>query len=474
MRTKILRSYLSPCERLSNRNSRFYPVRLRPSTDRPASKVAGMQGDVVIVGGSYAGIAATLTLLALKDGQPIPLAAYGDYYQHLCMAARIPGLRITVVDERDGFFHSVGGPLAYCSPEHAARMWRLYRGFPKLNRPDVTFVQGTVVRVDASTRTVSYQSPEGQQQDLPYDYLLAATGLRRPWPVVPRTTEMRSYLADAGTAARRLSAAGKIGIVVIGGGAVGVEFAGKLKTRYPATQITLIHARDQLLSNEPVPATFREKVQQLLEAQGVQVILRQRPRVEELPDGTSYVKFDNGDRIHAAQVIQAVKTGARPSTEWLPPTLVGDRGMIAVNDHLQVTDDPTLSDGRIFAAGDLVARPEIKLGGRAMVMGSVAAANIYAALLADPRRALCPPFPAHMAISVGSSMVLWKGNDDPEIYHGEALAKTFFGEDLGWQKILNALTLDHYEVQGQRGTENPRGQYRTHNDCVFTNRVGAN
>lgn len=72
------------------------------------------------------------------------------------------------------------------------------------------------------------------------------------------------------------------------------------------TRVTLIHARDHLLSKEPVPVEFKSRVLQLLREQGVNVILQERPIVEDLSDGTSYVKFDNGDRIHAAVVIMAV------------------------------------------------------------------------------------------------------------------------------------------------------------------------
>ncbi|GLA77808.1 hypothetical protein AtubIFM55763_009999 [Aspergillus tubingensis] len=347
-------------------------------------------------------MAAVSALLALKDGQPIPMAPYADF-SHLSAAPRIADLRITIIDERDGFFYTVGSPLAYSSPVHSAAMWRLYRGFPTLNRPDVNFVRGTVVRVKPLNQTLVYQIHKGDS----------------------RSTEMRAYVDDAGNAARRLVAAKKSGIVIIGDGAVEIEFAGKLKSQYSMTRVTLIHARDHLLSKEPVPVEFKSRVLQLLREQGVNVILQERPIVEDLSDGTSYVKFDNGDRIHAAVVIMAVAS-------------------ISPSSGQQVTSGPSLF-GRIYAAGDLVHITGIKLGGNAMVMGSVAAANIYSSLLSNPRRRTCPPFSAHMAISIGQSMALWRGGANSELYHGEALAESFFGHDLGWQRILNSLALEDYE-----------------------------
>jgi hypothetical protein len=57
---------------------------------------------VVIVGCSYAGMSATLTLAALKDGLPIPFESYGDY-SHLRDAPSTHDFDITIIDERDGF-----------------------------------------------------------------------------------------------------------------------------------------------------------------------------------------------------------------------------------------------------------------------------------------------------------------------------------------------------------------------------------
>jgi hypothetical protein len=57
---------------------------------------------VIIVGCSYAGMSATLTLAALKDGRPIPFASYGDY-SHLRHAPTAQDFHVTIIDERDGF-----------------------------------------------------------------------------------------------------------------------------------------------------------------------------------------------------------------------------------------------------------------------------------------------------------------------------------------------------------------------------------
>lgn len=65
---------------------------------------------------------------------------------------------------------------------------------------------------------MTYQDTEGNQQNLDYDYIIISSGLRRQWPVVPRSNKMNSYLEEALTFTKRIAGAGKSGVVVVGGG----------------------------------------------------------------------------------------------------------------------------------------------------------------------------------------------------------------------------------------------------------------
>jgi hypothetical protein len=92
---------------------------------------------------------------------------------------------------------------------------------------------------------------------------------------------------------------------------------------------------------------------------------------------------------------------------------------------------------RVFAAGDITSLPGIKLGGTAMVMGSVAGANVYSSLVAQYN----PTWPSamepyvemkpKMALSVGDSAVCFSSGDD-EVRFGKELVEPLFGSDLGW------------------------------------------
>lgn len=92
---------------------------------------------------------------------------------------------------------------------------------------------------------------------------------------------------------------------------------------------------------------------------------------------------------------------------------------------------------RVFAAGDITDLPGIKLGGAAMVMGSVAAANVYSSLIAQHNPAWLSAMERYvevkptMALSVGDSAVCYSSGDE-KVRFGKELVEPLFGSDLGW------------------------------------------
>ncbi|KAJ5893858.1 hypothetical protein N7495_005549 [Penicillium taxi] len=397
---------------------------------------------VVIVGGSYAGLSAALTLIALKEGREMPFASHGNY-AHLKHAPQVRNLNITILDQRDGFFHTVGAPLAHISPTHANSMWKQYTGFKEFMRPDLRFLQGTATSINPTTQTLTYDDVHGMSQYQPYDYLLVSTGMQRKWPVTPKANSLLSYLKDASDYADSIKVAGKLGVVIIGGGAVGVEFAGKIKSHYPNVKVILIHSRDQLLSNEPLPDEFKTRALELLQNEGVRVILGQRVTADELPDGTSYIKFLEGNQIHAGLVLMAVSK-VSPATSFVPSASLAKDKTILVDYRLRVMAGSSPSD-TIFAAGDVVQWEGMKLGGSAMVMGNVAGANIYSSVLSrenicPPAMEECPVTQPKMALSIGDNAICFAGGDS-EVQHGADIGEAYFGSDMGWQRVLVGLGL---------------------------------
>jgi NADH dehydrogenase FAD-containing subunit len=100
----------------------------------------------------------------------------------------------------------------------------------------VTSVQANSVDIDRSF--------EGQQQ-IPFDYLVIATGTRLTPPSMMPSDEKSpsvSFLRDHQAKAQKAHS-----IVLIGGGAVGVQMALDLKERYPEKDITVVQSRDRVM-----------------------------------------------------------------------------------------------------------------------------------------------------------------------------------------------------------------------------------
>ena len=70
-------------------------------------------------------------------------------------------------------------------------------------------------------------------------------------------------------------------IVVIGGGAVGLELVGELATDYPNKKVTLMHNREQILDDRMAPK-FIKKIRDGLKALKVETVLGERVDMDDL------------------------------------------------------------------------------------------------------------------------------------------------------------------------------------------------
>ncbi|KAJ7129513.1 hypothetical protein C8R44DRAFT_732434 [Mycena epipterygia] len=109
-------------------------------------------------------------------------------------------------------------------------------------------------------------------ESIPYEYLVMATGTGF-LPLRSRTEAEGVALGQALQARVQESP----NVVVIGGGAAGVQLATDAKEFYPTKTITLIHSREQLLNrfHPQLPSAVMEK----LAAAGINVILGQRVNI---------------------------------------------------------------------------------------------------------------------------------------------------------------------------------------------------
>lgn len=75
--------------------------------------------------------------------------------------------------------------------------------------------------VDQSRKVATYLARgtggDAHTAELQYDYLVAAAGLRRAWPVVPQSLRRKQYLFETGDHIRAATTA-RHGVVIVGGG----------------------------------------------------------------------------------------------------------------------------------------------------------------------------------------------------------------------------------------------------------------
>ncbi|RMZ78272.1 hypothetical protein DV736_g6693, partial [Chaetothyriales sp. CBS 134916] len=394
---------------------------------------------VLIAGGAYAGIAAALNLLDLCHARQ----ARGSRFP-TDTPTFVP-VEICIVDERDGYFHLIGTPLAFASKEYAPNAWVKFEDIPALKHPSVRWLQGSLKKIDSQDRrAVILNSKDSKEYELQYDYFLAATGLRRAWPAVPVSLRRKEYVLETSAHVDTVQNASH-GVVVVGGGAVGVEIAGELKYTHPSTKVTLIHSRGMLLSSEPLPDDCKLAALQALRDLDVEVILNQRVfQIRDIQDDQGKTRreltLQDGSKVIAGHVMPAITKNV-PATSYLPESVLDEEGMVKINSLLRFVDEG--NDPYHLAAGDLVAWSGIKRCGRAQGMGARAAQNIYQHILCTRHNIQSiyteyQPIAPVIALAVGNQAVVY---DSKGTRCSEEQMEHFFGADLGMQQFWDGLEL---------------------------------
>ncbi|MGE0579562.1 selenide, water dikinase SelD, partial [Reyranella sp.] len=202
-------------------------------------------------------------------------------------------------------------------------------------------------------------------------------------PVKPIAELGRRWLAFL---ERMKSWSGRLEIVVIGGGAGGVELALAIDHRVRAVakgaelQVTLA-TKGELLASQAAAA--RQKMRAVFQRRGLRLVEnRATKRIER-----GSVQLDDGAWLEADAVFVVTEASAAPwfATTGLP---LDERGFFAVDDTLRSTADPN-----IFAVGDcatMLPHRRPKAGVFAVRQGPPLAANLRRALLGQAPQSFVP------------------------------------------------------------------------------------
>ncbi|OAP54738.1 hypothetical protein AYL99_11186 [Fonsecaea erecta] len=335
-------------------STKIHRLRYRPVPD---------PRNVVIIGGSFAGY-----FLAKRLAESLPT-----------------GYRVVLIERHSHFHFTWNFPRASVLSGQEANAIVPYPAHGPRSAPDGAYVfkQGTVTAIESGKVVLQDGS------EIAYEYLAIATGSRSRYPEKldgdgNGTGNVKANCVRFFQEEQHRIAAGQ-DIVVVGGGAAGVEVAADIRSKYPQKSVTLVHSRENLLNN--FDRELHNIARKALEELGVTLYLGERVVGGLEGDDSKQVTLRSGKVIQCDTVIHC--TGQAPNSSLLatfsPDSVSATTGAILVDKALRVRNAPAYNNN-IFALGDVVDLPGPKMGRAASMQAFLVAENIVRAIRADQKR----------------------------------------------------------------------------------------
>jgi NADH dehydrogenase FAD-containing subunit len=286
---------------------------------------------IVIIGGSYSGIGLAQALLKSNLN-----------------------VEIVIINPSDKFFFNIASPRILAKPKAFRAdqyLIPIVDAFANSPSGSFEFIQGEAIGIDPTSKTVTVST----RDNVSYDYLVIASGSStasstgKGSTIAPfKPTGDNNLEASIKAAQQEFSIAKNV--VIGGGGAVGVEFAGELAEvlKGKNARITLVSATWHVLSNLKKAAS--EKAETILAAKGV-TLKRACKVVEARQDDVSKkwtVTLDDGQLIEADVYIST--TGVVPNNQFIPPQFLDSKGWVDVDSEMRVKESSS-----IYAIGDITS-----------------------------------------------------------------------------------------------------------------------
>ncbi|KAG8933852.1 hypothetical protein FRC02_011087 [Tulasnella sp. 418] len=285
---------------------------------------------VAVLGASYGGVRAAQILAAgLSKKWKVILIDRNDHANHLYV---FPRMVVLPGHDEKAFI-----PYTGCfSPFHVPGSGT---PLPPPITADTEFIHANIVSL--SQDSVVYEpitrDPETPKSlvSLGFDYVVYALGAQVPSPANVWSHEGESHGRDRGTGVISIRGTKAEGIewfqksqdrikeaksvLVVGAGAMGIQFASDIKDVYPDKRVTLIHSRNYVM---PIyKKELRDIILNSLKKLGVEVILGERIdlktayNIQYNDKGERIVRTLNGRELDAELVLLC--TGQKPNTDLL-------------------------------------------------------------------------------------------------------------------------------------------------------------
>ncbi|KAI7333943.1 FAD/NAD(P)-binding domain-containing protein [Hortaea werneckii] len=391
---------------------------------------------VIVVGGSYVGE----NINVFRPGE-YKLTAKGINVAQQLAANAEGRFRVLLIEKNSHFQHLFAFPrFAVTTNVNTQKAFIPFKPGVFANAPPGS---GDVVQAAVTNLTDSHVTLDravqfdGQQLDrIPYSYLVMATGtkLRPPSNMLgSEKLDGVKYLRKHAESVQKSKR-----MVIIGGGAVGVQLATDAKELYPEKSITLVHSRDKVMNR------FHPKLHQLIEERckklGVDLVLGSRVKLPSQGYPTSGEDFEvellDGRRI--ASDFAVICNGQTPQSEILrsiSPQCIDAQGFIRMKKTLQIDDDKRQN---VFALGDIAATAAHKAARPALRQAEIARANIIHSIAGEPLEdyEVTDPAAIHLTLGITKSVIFRNplpGSDEPVIIPKED-GKLDMGIDAVWDR----------------------------------------
>ncbi|KAJ6028901.1 uncharacterized protein N7446_011760 [Penicillium canescens] len=317
--------------------------------------------NIIVVGGSFVGRTTAQELARIiPSTHRVLLTETHSHFHHLFTFPRfaiVPGQEHKAFIPYSGIFKSAPNPTS-----HGVVQAR------------VLSVKPTHVELDREW--------QGSKQ-IPFDYVVLATGTRLSKPAAMEHDDKISsveYLQkhQAGVKAAQ-------SILIVGGGAVGVQMAADLKEYYPEKEVTVVQSRPRVMPN--FHPQLHDLIKRRFDELGIKLITGSRvtlPPGGFSNDGNSFqVQLTNGTTESTQFVILA--TGQTPNNQLvsdLSPSssdaesiVNPQNGFIRIRPTMQFLDEKY---SNLFAVGDIADTGAQKAARPGSAQAAVVAKNIQA------------------------------------------------------------------------------------------------